>query len=107
MAGPYDAGFRPGTSAKPGTCVRVRSGPLVGFVNVAWDGGCHAFLLDPTVHPDYRRRGIGSELVRRAVEAATVHGVEWVQVDFDRELQRFYEKAGFAPTFAGLIHVRR
>ena len=24
---------------------------LVGFVNVAWDGGIHAFLLDTTVHP--------------------------------------------------------
>ena len=24
---------------------------LVGFVNVAWDGGVHAFLLDTTVHP--------------------------------------------------------
>jgi hypothetical protein len=28
---------------------------LIGFVNVAWDGGAHAFLLDPTVRPDYRR----------------------------------------------------
>jgi hypothetical protein len=24
---------------------------LIGFVNVAWDGGLHAFLLDPTVDP--------------------------------------------------------
>jgi hypothetical protein len=27
-------------------------GVLVGFVNVATDGGAHAFLLDTTVHPD-------------------------------------------------------
>lgn len=34
---------------------------LVGFVNLAWDGGIHAFLLDTTVHPDVRRRGIGQQ----------------------------------------------
>lgn len=37
---------------------------LVGFVNVAWDGGVHFFLLDTTVDPAYQRRGIGTELVR-------------------------------------------
>ena len=42
---------------------------LVGYVNVAWDGGIHAFLLDTTVHPSVRRQGIGTELVRRAVDA--------------------------------------
>ena len=37
---------------------------LVGFVNVAWDGGVHAFLLDTTVHPNYQRQGIGDRLVQ-------------------------------------------
>ena len=41
-----------------------RGPSLVGFVNVAWDGGVHGFILDTTVHPDLRRRGIGSRLVR-------------------------------------------
>jgi predicted N-acetyltransferase YhbS len=79
----------------------------MGFLNVAWDGGCHAFLLDPTVHPDYRRHGIGLELVRRATEAAKARGVEWVHVDFVPELRTFYERAGFAPTSAGLFRVRQ
>lgn len=78
---------------------------LIGFVNVAWDGGLHAFLLDPTVHPDYRRRGIGSDIVRRAIDAAKARGVEWVHVDFVPELQPFYRKAGFRPTSAGILRV--
>lgn len=49
---------------------------VVGFVNVAWHGGSHSFILDPTVHPHYQRRGIGSELVRHAVTAAIENGVE-------------------------------
>ncbi len=48
---------------------------LIGFVNVAWDGGLHAFLLDPTVQHEYRRGGIGLELVHRASAAAARRGV--------------------------------
>ena len=76
---------------------------LIGFVNLAWDGGVHAFLLDTTVHNFYGRRGIGTELVRRAVEAAQGHGIEWIHVDYEPHLRGFYEACGFSPTEAGLI----
>jgi GNAT superfamily N-acetyltransferase len=81
-------------------------GELVGFVNVAWDGGAHAFLLDPTVHPDWRRRGMGTELVRRAVEAAREGGAEWMHVDYEPHLDAFYRGCGFAPTAAALMRLR-
>jgi ribosomal protein S18 acetylase RimI-like enzyme len=78
---------------------------LVGYCNVAWDGGVHAFLLDPTVRKEYRHRGIGTKLVREALAAASQHPkLEWVHVDASAELmQRFYEPAGFRPTPAGLV----
>jgi peptidoglycan/xylan/chitin deacetylase (PgdA/CDA1 family)/GNAT superfamily N-acetyltransferase len=79
---------------------------LIGYVNIAWDGGIHAFLLDPTVHPDARRRGVGTELVRRAVAIARMRGARWVHVDFEPELTEFYRRCGFAPTAAGLIDLR-
>jgi GNAT superfamily N-acetyltransferase len=78
---------------------------LIGFVNLAWDGGIHAFLLDTTVHPDRRREGIGLELVRQAVAVARTQGIEWVHVDFEPELRAFYEHCGFVPTDAGLIRL--
>jgi GNAT superfamily N-acetyltransferase len=81
---------------------------LVGFVNVAWDGADHAFLLDPKVRPDHRRRGIGTHLVRLAALHAKSVGCEWLHVDFeDREpLGTFYfEVCGFQPTTAGLVHL--
>ena len=40
---------------------------LVGFVNVAWDGGVHAFILDTMVAAKAARRGIGTRLVALAV----------------------------------------
>ena len=76
---------------------------LVGFVNVAWDGGGHAFLLDPVVHPTCRRRGIGLALVRCAVEEARSLGAEWLHVDHEARLADFYRRCGFRPTQAGLI----
>jgi ribosomal protein S18 acetylase RimI-like enzyme len=82
-------------------------GRLVGFVNLAWDGGIHAFLLDTTVHPDVQRRGIGERLVREAVEAARARGIEWVHVDYEPHLKGFYERCGFRDTDAGLIRLVR
>lgn len=82
-----------------------RAESLVGFVNVAWDGGFHAFVLDTTVHPDFRRRGIGRGLVVRASEKARDHGAKWLHVDFEPPLGRFYKGCGFAPTEAGLLNL--
>lgn len=76
---------------------------LVGFVNVAWDGGGHALLLDTTVHPAFRRRGIGTSLVRRAAETARDRGAEWLHVDYEPHLESFHRQCGFKPTRAGLL----
>lgn len=88
---------------------RPADGALVGFVNVAWDGGDHAFLLDTKTRTDHRRRGIATELVRLATVEAQRAGCEWLHVDFDdsERLGPFYFGAcGFRPTTAGLIHLR-
>jgi len=79
---------------------------LVGFVNVAWDGDKHAFLLNPTVHPDLRHRGIGSELVRRAANEARDRGVVWLHVDYEPALEPFYWQCGFRHTEAGLMRLQ-
>ena len=79
---------------------------LIGFVRLAWDGGVHAFLLEPTVHPAYRRRGIGTGLVARVVAVARERGLQWVHVDYDPHLDPFYRACGFTPTPAGMIRLR-
>lgn len=77
---------------------------LVGFANVAWDGGVHAFVLDTLVQSDARHEGIGTRLLEVASREARAAGCEWLHVDFDEELGGFYLGAGgFAPTAAGVI----
>jgi mRNA interferase MazF len=76
---------------------------LVGFVNVAWDGRDHAFLLDTRVHPARRHEGIGRALVAHAAAAARAHGCSVLHVDYAPELTRFYAACGFHATDAGLL----
>lgn len=78
---------------------------LVGFVNVAWDGGLHAFILDTCTDPDFRRQGVATELVRRAADLARQGGAEWLHVDFEPQLEAFYRGCGFGPTAAGLMRL--
>jgi GNAT superfamily N-acetyltransferase len=78
---------------------------LIGFVNLATDGGEHAFLLDPTVDRAYRRRGIGRELVRRAADLARDRGCKWLHVDYEPALMLFYRAAGFRDSVAGVIRL--
>jgi GNAT superfamily N-acetyltransferase len=79
---------------------------LIGSVKLAWDGDIHAFLLEPTVRPDYRRRGIGRTLVEHAVAYARERSVQWVHVDFEPHLREFYRACGFRPTEAGIMRLR-
>ena len=78
----------------------------MGFVNVAWDGGVHGFVLDTTVIPDRRRVGVALAMLREARAVAEERGLEWLHVDFESELGPLYRKAGFAPTQAGLIDLK-
>ena len=80
------------------------SARLVGFVNIAWDGGVHAFVLDTMVRAGAARQGIGTELVAVSVAESRAAGCEWLHVDFDDHLREFYfDACGFEPTNAGLI----
>ena len=88
-------------------CARASSdggGALLGFVNVAWDGASHAFVLDTVVSAAARRRGVGTGLVAAAVDGARAGGCEWLHVDFEDHLRDFYlASCGFTPTGAGLV----
>lgn len=69
---------------------RSADGLLLGFVNVAWDGGHHAFLLDTKTRSDHQHCGIGTGLVQRAIAETRAAGCEWLHVDFRAEHGTFY-----------------
>ncbi|MGW5347336.1 GNAT family N-acetyltransferase [Streptomyces sp. HUAS TT3] len=79
-------------------------GALIGFVNVVWDGGAHAFLLDTVVARRRRSGGVGAALVAIAAREARAAGCEWLHVDFEEHLRPFYlDACRFEVTAAGLM----
>jgi GNAT superfamily N-acetyltransferase len=87
-------------------CARGQ-GRLIGFVNVAWDGGVHAFILDTMVSEAVRRQGVGKALLAVATEQARAATCEWLHVDFEEHLRFFYlDAGGFTATGAGVIALR-
>lgn len=66
---------------------------LIGFARGISDQVRYAQVLDVLVHPDYRRDGIGKELISRLVNdpAMCVRGV----ILGTPSMKEFYESAGF------------
>jgi ribosomal protein S18 acetylase RimI-like enzyme len=96
----------PLTSLSLGWVTARKKGELVGFVNLAWDGMAHAFIVDLAVAEQARRCGIGTGLIGIAREHASAAGCRWLHVDFEERLTDFYRAAcGFQPTSAGLIAI--
>jgi GNAT superfamily N-acetyltransferase len=108
--GRSEAGWRDRTRPHSLGWVTARppDGSLVGFVNVAWDGSHHAFLLDTRTRPDWRHRGVATAVVGHAADRAADAGCEWLHVDFEPHLRSLYfDACGFRPTDAGLIRLYR
>jgi len=81
-------------------------GTMIGWVNVAWDGAGHAFIMDTIVTATRRRLGVATQLVAVATAGVRDAACEWLHVDFEDHLTAFYVDAcGFAPTKAGLIRL--
>jgi GNAT superfamily N-acetyltransferase len=83
----------------------IKGKELIGFANVAWDGGVHFFLLDTTVHPAWQHKGVGRRLVEEAIECCRGQG-EWLHVDANEDLMAgLYRRCGFVDTPAGLVRL--
>lgn len=76
---------------------------LVGFVDVISDGVDDAFIRNLLVHPRYRRRGIGLQLLKIVVQRTKQDNIKTVNVLFEPELTGLYLKAGFRIIGGGLI----
>jgi GNAT superfamily N-acetyltransferase len=76
---------------------------LIGMVNLLFTistdlGGRVALLEDMIVHPEYRGKGAGSELLKAAIHVAKASGCRRITLLTDRtneSAQQFYEQHGF------------
>ena len=73
---------------------------LVGSVRILTDGYFFSTVAEVMVDPEYRRQGIGRELLQRALDAAP-GGTLWVGAQPGQE--RFVEAAGFRRGLTGYV----
>lgn len=73
---------------------------LVTAPNLLRQGRCHGFLENVVTHPDLRRRGHGSTVVRAALAQAWAMDCHHVLLQSGRTdpgVRGFYEQLGFVP----------
>jgi len=95
-----------------GVFVARRDGKVLGYIAVHVDQGrsqCFGIkwgvLGSLAVDPDYHHQGIGSALIKRAMQWFREQGCEYVEVSTDQNniaAIRAYEAAGFRAIYSGL-----
>jgi GNAT superfamily N-acetyltransferase len=77
---------------------------LIVFRHLQARGGLCAEVESVHVHPSHRAQGIGTMLVRAAIEQARALGCYRVQLtsnEVRHDAHRFYERLGFTPSHLG------
>jgi len=79
--------------------VTARDGSnLVGLLTAVTDGALHALITILKVLPSHRHKGIGSELLKRAM--ADLGDIYDTTLITDAKVAPFYEPHGFRPGFS-------
>jgi len=79
-------------------------GKLIGYLNVVSNKVTDAYIQDVMVAPEYQRRGIGTELMKRALLRIKEMDIYMVSVIYGEEtLRPFYEKFGFCTMLCGQV----
>jgi len=79
---------------------------LVGYVETVCNNVTDAYIQDLIVHPDYQKRGIGTELMNRVIAKLKADRIYAISVLYDERLQPFYKRFGFIEMRAGQMYTR-
>ena len=77
---------------------------LIGYISVLSNGVLDAYIQDLMVRPDYQNKGIGTELMNKAIRYIKEKGIYMISVIYGQEeLRCFYERFGFYTMLCGQI----
>ncbi|MGE7090901.1 GNAT family N-acetyltransferase [Lysinibacillus sp. NPDC048646] len=79
---------------------------LVGYGRIISDGIYQTFICDVMVHPDYQRKGIGSQVMEFLLAHCKQENIKWIQLFCAKGKQPFYQQLGFAerdPDASGMM----
>ena len=74
---------------------------LIGYVDSVSNGVTDAYIQDLTVHPDYRGKGVGTQLMNRMIAALKERHIFMISVLYEEKLRTFYSRFGFFEMLGG------
>ncbi|MCX7756930.1 MAG: ribosomal protein S18-alanine N-acetyltransferase [candidate division WOR-3 bacterium] len=76
----------------------AKEGPkVIGYID-AWLFGDELHLANIAVHPEFRRMGVGSKLLKKIIELGKTKNAKYMVLEVRKSnfgAQKFYEKLGF------------
>ena len=84
--------------------IETETDQIVGFITAITDGVLSAYISLLEVLPEYRGRGIGSELARRML--TKLEQLYMIDLLCDAELQSFYQRFNMRPATGMMIRNR-
>ena len=79
---------------------------LVGYLRLLTDQAYMFYILDVMVAPDYRKKGIGKELLSLTVERCRENGFIKIFLTAIPGSESFYEKFGFKEGMSPVLTIR-
>ena len=77
--------------------VDKKTGRAVGMGRVISDGVSDGYIQDLVVLPEYRKSGIGREMVSALVDRCMKSGITWIALIAEPDTENFYLPLGFRP----------
>ena len=74
-----------------------KTGHAVGMGRVISDGVSDGYIQDLVVLPEYRKAGIGTQIVSTLVKKCVERGISWIGLIAEPDTEKFYLPSGFHP----------
>lgn len=82
-------------------CARNEDGKLIGYVRILSDGIRHAYICSLIIHPNYRKKGIGTDIMKELLNMLKEDNLYPTLVAGPGK-KEYYEKFGFEVESNGL-----
>jgi GNAT superfamily N-acetyltransferase len=74
-----------------------KTGHAVGMGRVIYDGVSDGYIQDLVVLPEYRKTGIGTQIISTLVKKCVERGISWIGLIAEPGTEKFYLPFGFHP----------
>jgi len=74
-----------------------KTGHAAGMGRVISDGVSDGYIQDLVVLPEYRKTGIGTQIVATLVKKCVERGISWIGLIAEPDTEKFYLPFGFHP----------